>query len=90
MAVKIVKIILTIIFGLMIGVFIFSNVKLNEVKTKNSNLNTKIIETNVDKINEENTEYTKQLDALKESKKAETEELAIWQKMLEKLQKASM
>ena len=77
------------IIGLVIGMFIISSIKLYEIRLDNQKLQEDITEINhkIDIIKEDNIANEDQLNELMKEKKDKWEELEIWNKAKEKLQK---
>ena len=81
-------VLITICF--ILGIFIYSNIKLNEIKIDNQQLKDEIkkIENNNKKIEEDNLSYKEEISNIKEQNKDKWEELEIWNKAKSKLEKA--
>ena len=78
------------IFFCVLGVFIFSLIKVKSISNENITLQNKINQLNTDSSNLETDNKAKEteIENLKVEQKDKLEELAIWEKAEEKLKKA--
>ena len=87
---KLVIISLTVLFSIVLSLFIFFYVKTNDLKIKNKNLENEITVLSDENkmLNEENTEYEQKVNNLKTEKEASIKEVNIWKETKEKIEKA--
>lgn len=83
------KVVIVIILLLAIGILVYSNISLNYTKSKNNNIKDDINSLNNDikKAKENGNDIESKIDTLKENSKEKLEELSIWEKAVEKLEK---
>ncbi len=86
---KVVKVLLFILCVLL-GIFIYTAIKTNEINIENNKLAEQInkLTDENDEIIESNLNYENEINKLKDDQKDKIEELAIWKKAKEKLEKA--
>ena len=84
------KLLMITVVVICISCCIYTSIMLNNTKIENTELkkNIQTITTKIDKITNDNTIYTEELDKLKKKNQSKDEELMIWEKAKEKLKKA--
>ncbi len=84
------KLLMITVVVICISCCIYTSIMLNNTKKENTELkkNIQTITTKIDKITNDNTIYTEELDKLKKKNQSKDEELMIWEKAKEKLKKA--
>ena len=87
---KVLLIILTILFSITLGIFIFLNIKINPLVKDNNKLEKEInnITSNNSTIKEENTINKDRIDSIKKDKENILKEEEVWKETKEKLVKA--
>ena len=87
---KVLLIILTILFSITLGIFIFLNIKINPLVKDNNKLEKEInnITSNNSTIKEENTINKDRIDSIKKDKENLLKEEEVWKETKEKLVKA--
>ncbi|MBQ3297552.1 MAG: hypothetical protein IJG97_01965 [Bacilli bacterium] len=84
------KLLMITVVVICISCCIYTSIMLNNTKKENTKLkkNIQTITTKIDKITNDNTLYTEELDKLKKKNQSKDKELIIWEKAKEKLKKA--
>ena len=84
------KLLMITVVVICISCCIYTSIMLNNTKKENTKLkkNIQTITTKIEKITNDNTIYTEELDKLKKKNQSKDEELMIWEKAKEKLKKA--
>jgi len=87
---KVLLIIITILFSVILGIFIFINIKTNSLVKDNSKLDKEInnITSSSTTIKEENTINKDRIDSIKKDKENLLKEEEVWKETKEKLVKA--
>lgn len=87
---KVLLIILTILFSITLGIFIFLNIKTNSLVKDNNKLEKEMdnIASNNSTIKEENTINKDRIDSIKKDKENILKEEEVWKETKEKLVKA--
>ena len=87
---KVLLIIITILFSVTLGIFIFLNIKTNSLVKDNSKLDKEInnITSSSTTIKEENTINKDRIDSIKKDKENLLKEEEVWKETKEKLVKA--